>query len=187
MDDAIELMREFIHKEHEAALALYGEPDEAVFEQKVQAVRGLLDPTELIEIQLTRAKPAGKAWFRQSRDNLASTAPRQLFMVKRYKNPKLGDLFEGYVGVRYNYPKQAYAAALFAAPTGGRLAVVALYTFCRACRGTSASGGERCAECESTGWAVKSGADVEPLGQLVETRKLTPPNEPGSLADYEKS
>jgi hypothetical protein len=187
MDEAVEFIRAFIKKEHEATLALYGERDEAVFRQKVVEVLRCLDASERIQVGLTRPEPADKRWFRDGRDALAITVPRALFMVARYQHTIHGEIFRAYLGDRLGFPRVSYSESLFYAHTPDGLRIVAQYPRCSECRGAAVIGDEKCPECDSSGFSYLSGVRFAALGAPVELRKFQAPTEPVSLAFHEKA
>jgi hypothetical protein len=189
VDEVIAFVQDFIAREYEARRACC-QPDRSVFEDKRREAESFFDQ-EAGSIGLDMAWN----WASEKEDPdlakalpqiLARMRPDILFLVRRYRHPRWGDLYRAWVDGGTQRRRTSYLLSLFVARTPRGLRIIAKWGTCVTCRGTGVLDGEGCPECGGTGWEFAGGEQLGELGPVVEVRRLEAPTDPQSLADYER-
>ena len=189
MDDVLAFFNDFIARDLEARRAAYAEPSEAEFERKVARVEECFDPgAGAFEFGMAwqysdPSETGGRAEAR--RQTLASIQACILFLVRRYRIDA-GDLYRAYVDSGTAGGRTSYFENYFARHDGEDFTIVAREIRCLTCRGTGVDDAAVCDTCNGSGWESGGGLELGELGPPIETRRLVPPTDPVSLADYTK-
>ena len=186
MDDIIAFIHEFIKRDYEARRAAPAEPDDAKFAQCVAALDELFDIPGGSGISrapnfATNPDPRRVAARKQTLERMR---PRKCFLIRQYNQASFPELYRCYVDSGIDLGPSGYFESLFVARRKNGLRIVSRWGVCLTCRGAGVIDGSRCGACGGSGWEPAGGALLRDLGPETDVRRLVPPSDPSSLADY---
>lgn len=175
-------IQDFIRAEYEALVAQYTERDEAAFQAKRAKLKAFF--ANGTEPELSRIGPPDEDWFAAGERmmELKSLAPRVLFQVKAYRHPEYGRLYRAYLSSIAAPRGQGplYFKNYFIAERDGQLKIVSHYDLDI----IPDQEGDRL-EDGGLAWIWTSGDRLRTLGELEDSRKFQPPDDPAQRAEYE--
>ena len=190
MKAIVEFLQRYIQHDYETRLASYTETSDQDFQRIVDGFDQFYSSDERVYAHVKRGNFEGMD--EETRAKMQSMAkrvvPRVLFLVRKYKHPKLGDLFRGYLSDNVSYGPDSlngYSQAVYVAPTGEGPRIISIDDVCADCEGKGTLYDETCSDCKGSGYKHRQGKNISKPGKLLEAFKLQAPTEPVSLADYE--
>ena len=166
-------LREYLDAEHRAMRAVYTDADDVAVAVAMRDAERFLRPApeRPLPLPFGRAPRVDAEDLAMLREDAHLLAPRRLFLMRRYRHARFGELFAGVVSDATTDGQRRYAQTLFVATVDGAPAIVARWELDAAVPGV--------------GWEPVAGADLGALEPPAAVLKLEPPGFAPHRADYD--
>lgn len=178
-----EIMQAFVQAEYSALVLQYTEPDDHHYKKEQAKVEQFLAKGVVSGLQ--RPSHPNPSWFVTGEAMIAQNqiAPRTIFQIKQYEHPQTGHLFRVYAShtAKGNSKRLSYFVNFFVIAIRGEWKIISRYDLDL----LPEQDGKRFSD-GNLSWIWHSGRQWQALGMLQAVKKITPPTDPDSLAEYER-
>jgi len=165
-----DFIRVFIDAENRALRSSFEEEDDARATDLLRTAQAMLASGAILHF----GRPLGLSPELRAakRRKAAQFVPRTLFAIRRFADPRFGEVAQAIVSWDQAYGQRRYYDSFVIARIDGDLRIVARYGLVD--------------DQAAVRWKRETGADLGPFGAAIETARFEPPDDPVHHRDWER-